>query len=130
MHHKELKIWNLAMDYVVEIYDVVKTFPREEIYGLTSQLKRAAVSVPSNIAEGAARRGRNEYLHFLYLALGSLSEVETQIELAMRLRYIENNSSIVDNNMILRNHLVALIRSLSDQNVPRPKSHQNDYLPI
>ncbi len=70
------------MNLVVVVYDITKLFPSNEIYGLTSQLRRAVVSIPSNIAEGAGRKGHKEFSRFIYIALGSLSEVETQIEIA------------------------------------------------
>jgi four helix bundle protein len=75
------------MDLVEEIYRLTRQFPNEELYGLTSQLRRSAVSVPSNIAEGHCRNGRREYVHHLSIALGSLGEVETQILIARRLGY-------------------------------------------
>ena len=82
--HRDLRVWHDAMELAEAVYALSKTFPREEIYGLTSQLKRAAVSVPSNIAEGYGRGGK-DYERFVGLAYGSLLELETQIELASRL---------------------------------------------
>src|SRR6185503_16150927 len=82
--HRDLRVWHDAMELAEAVYALTKTFPREEIYGLTSQLKRAAVSVPSNIAEGYGRGGK-DYERFVCLAYGSLLELETQIELASRL---------------------------------------------
>ena len=76
------------MDLAVEIYEMTKSFPREEMYGLSSQLRRAAVSVPSNIAEGAADRTRQQFSNFLSNAIGSLNEIDTQLELALRLAYL------------------------------------------
>ncbi|MCP4216111.1 MAG: four helix bundle protein, partial [bacterium] len=76
--HKDLKVWQEAVDFVVDIYNITKTFPKEELYGLVSQLRRAAVSVPSNIAEGAGRNTKKENNYFLYVAMGSLAEIETQ----------------------------------------------------
>jgi four helix bundle protein len=75
--HKDLKVWQESMTLVTQIYKVSEDFPKHEIYGLSSQIRRAAVSIPSNIAEGAGRNGENEFTRFLYIALGSLSEVET-----------------------------------------------------
>jgi len=80
--------WQKAMDLVEEVYKITKGFPREETYGLVSQLRRAAVSVPSNIAEGHSRYGAREFAHCLSIAHGSLSEVETQLEIARRLAYV------------------------------------------
>jgi four helix bundle protein len=80
--HKRLVAWQKNMELVVLIYDLTKRFPREEIYGLTSQLRRAAVSVPSNISEGAAGRSNDQFKNFLGIAVGSLNEVSTQLEIA------------------------------------------------
>ena len=85
----ELIAWQKAMDLVQVVYTATKGFPREEIYGLTSQLRRAAVSVPSNIAEGQGRKSTGEFLHHLSIAYGSLMEVETQLMIAERLGYLE-----------------------------------------
>jgi four helix bundle protein len=87
--YKDLIVWQKAMDLVELVYQATKAFPREELYGLTNQLRRAAVSVPSNIAEGQARNSTAEFRHFLSIARGSLAEVDTQLHIAHRLRYIE-----------------------------------------
>jgi four helix bundle protein len=81
--------WQKAMDLVVETYKVSRDFPKEELYGLTSQMRRAAVSVPANIAEGQGRRLSGEFIHFLGNARGSLLELDTHLEIALRLSYIE-----------------------------------------
>jgi four helix bundle protein len=86
-NHKELRAWQAAMRLVQEIYALTSTFPKEELFGLSSQMRRAAVSVPSNIAEGSARNGTKELIHFLSIASGSLSELDTQLELTKRLGY-------------------------------------------
>ena len=85
----ELIAWQKAVDFVVEVYDVSRDFPKTEIYGLTSQVRRGVVSIPSNIAEGQSRNGFREFVHHLGIAYGSLSEVETQLIIAERLRYID-----------------------------------------
>ena len=87
--YRELIAWQKAVDLVTEIYAITREFPRDEIYGLTSQLRRAAVSVPSNIAEGQGRATKGEFIQFLCHARGSLFELETQIVIAERLGYIE-----------------------------------------
>lgn len=87
-HFRDLDVWNLAMDLVVDIYRATKNFPTEEKYGLTSQIRRAAVSVPSNIAEGQGRRTAGEFLNQLSVARGSLMELRTQIEIALRLDFM------------------------------------------
>lgn len=86
--HKDLEVWQLAMDLVIHVYAVSRMFPRCELYGLISQVQRAAVSIPSNIAEGYGRHSAKELHRLLNNALGSLLEVETQFEIAERLGYI------------------------------------------
>ena len=86
--YKDLIAWRKAMDLVTEVYRATGSFPRDEIYGLTNQLRRAAVSVPSNIAEGQARFSRKEFHHFLSLARGFLVEIETQLMIAQNLEYL------------------------------------------
>lgn len=86
--HRDLLVWQKGMKLVTEVYRVTKTFPKDELYGLTNQLRRAAVSVPSNVAEGYARNSRNELHHFVGQARGSLAELETQIEIAASLGYL------------------------------------------
>ena len=83
--YRELKVWQLAMDVAEEIYRITSSFPKHEIYGLTSQIRRAAVSVLSNIAEGSSRESTKEYLHHVSIAVGSLAELESQLLLAARL---------------------------------------------
>ena len=85
--HKDLEIWKIGIELVEEIYIMTGRFPKEEMYGITSQMRRAAVSIPSNIAEGAARNSKKEFLQYLYIALGSLAELETQIIISKRLGF-------------------------------------------
>ena len=87
--YKELFAWQKAMDVVTEIYRVSKSFPKEEMFGLTSQIRRAAVSIASNIAEGHGRVTGSDRKHFVAMARGSLLEVETQVEIAVNLGYVE-----------------------------------------
>ena len=88
---KELKVWQKAMKLVKMIYIQTKTFPKEEQYGLTNQIRRCAVSIPSNIAEGAGRKGDKEFNHFLHISLGSCFEFETQLIISKELDYINQN---------------------------------------
>lgn len=88
--HKDLIVWQKAMELVVAVYNLTNKFPKEEIYGLTSQLKRSAVSIPSNIAEGKKRGTRKDYRQFLLVAYGSGAELETQIEIAKILPFGKN----------------------------------------
>ncbi|WP_111308739.1 four helix bundle protein [Confluentibacter sediminis] len=111
--HKDLKVWQESMDFVVLIYVITEDFPSKEAYGLTSQLRKASVSIPSNIAEGAGRKGGKEYSRFLYIALGSLSEVETQIEISYRLGYIKEVEEVNTRIYFIRNMLSNLIKSLN-----------------
>jgi len=90
--HRELIVWQKAMDLVEGIYEVTGGFPKAEIYGLTSQMRRAAVSIPSNIAEGNGRRTAGDYVHYLAIANGSLKELETQIEIANRLHFCNDQT--------------------------------------
>ena len=83
--HHELLAWKLAVELVIDLYDLTSSFPPSETYGLTAQIRRAAVSVPSNIAEGAARTTKREFAQFLSIARGSLSEIDTQVEIARKL---------------------------------------------
>jgi len=87
--HKKLNAWSDAVDLAQQIYRVTERFPSNEQFGLTSQIRRAAVSIPSNIAEGAARQTKKEFLNFLHIAKGSLSELDTQLEIARRLEYLD-----------------------------------------
>ena len=92
--HKDLDVWKRSMDFVTVLYEITATFPREEIYGLTSQLRRAAVSIPSNIAEGAVRKSNKEFIQFLYIALGSTVEIETQLIISNNLKFIDDESFV------------------------------------
>lgn len=102
------------MDLVLEVYRVTTTFPSSELYGLVSQMRRAAVSIPSNIAEGAARRTQGEYKQFAHIALGSLSELETQLILTERLGYGSHDqvNSLLNHLDDIRRLLCGLIRHL------------------
>lgn len=88
-NYRDLDMWQKGMELCEKIYEISRSFPKHEVYGLASQLQRCAVSVPSNIAEGFTRRSRPEFKRFLSIAQGSLAELETQIDLATRLGYLE-----------------------------------------
>jgi four helix bundle protein len=92
-NYRDLVVWQKAMDLVEMIYTATKLFPKEELYGLTSQIRRAAVSIPSNIAEGQGRKSSGDFARFLAIAYGSLREVETQILIAERLGYMDKQAS-------------------------------------
>lgn len=95
--YKDLDVWKGSIVLVKKIYMITKDFPKEEIYGLTNQMRRCAVSIPSNIAEGKTRQHVNEYIQFLYIALGSCAELESQIIIAKELKYLKE-SEIEDLN--------------------------------
>ena len=112
---KKLTTWQKAYDLSLEVYRVAKLFPKEEIYGLISQLQRASVSIPANIAEGYERNHRKEYLQFLYVAKGSLGEVETYLSLAKDLGYLseKNYLAVEDKRVEVAKLLKGLLKSLS-----------------
>jgi four helix bundle protein len=86
--HRVLEVWNRSLKYVKRIYQITREFPKEELYGLVSQMRRSAISIPSNIAEGSTRQSTKEYIRFLYIALGSSSELEVQLILSRDLEYV------------------------------------------
>jgi four helix bundle protein len=92
-NYRDLETWKRAMDLVEEVYEATRKFPKDELYSLTNQVRRATVSVPSNIAEGQGRESDREFLHHLAIAYGSLCEVETQVIIAERLKYLESNET-------------------------------------
>ena len=113
-NYKELKVWQRAYQLCLEVYKITKRFPTEERYSLTSQIRRAAVSVPSNIAEGYGRKTTPEYIRFLYIAYSSNCEMETQILLSGDLDYIETDKLKILQEGIgeVERMLKALIKSL------------------
>lgn len=134
--HERLDVWRDAMLLVETVYRHTSTFPDSERFGLTAQIRRAAVSIPSNIAEGAARRSTADYLRFLSIARGSLSELDTQIQLASRLSFAGMDRVLLDLLDRTFARLNALIRSLDDKPhgvredaatyespIPNPESH-------
>jgi four helix bundle protein len=114
--YRDLIAWQKGIELVAAIYHVTKTFPKEELYGLTSQLRRAAVSIPSNVAEGQGRKSKAEFRHFLHNAAGSLMEVETQLTIATMLAYLERTkeAELLERTNELGRILNGLILSLAD----------------
>jgi four helix bundle protein len=112
--YRELTVWSKSMNLVEAIYKQTRLFPREEIYGLTSQLRRAAVAIPSNIAEGQSRNTSGEFVQFLGISRGSLAELETQLELAARLGYLPADflDGLLQQCTEIGKMINALIRSL------------------
>lgn len=114
MHnYKELKVWQKAMDLVENIYVATATFPETEKYGLTNQIRRSAVSVPSNIAEGAGRNGNREFNQFIGIAAGSICELETQLLISKRLKYVNENNvlELIENINEIQKMLSSLSKS-------------------
>ena len=124
-HYQQLIAWQKAIALVTEIYSVTKSFPRDEIYGLTAQVRRAAVSVASNIAEGQGRATRGEFVQFLGHARGSLCEVETQVVIATNLHYIASGKTDALSDLIseLGRILNGLIASLQKKTMPVSSDH-------
>src|SRR5690625_384965 len=116
--YKDLIVWQKAMDLVVMVYQETRKFPKEEMYGLVSQLQRAVVSVPSNIAEGQARQHKKEFIQFLAIARGSLAEVETQLILANRLNYLskEKLNSLMEVQIEVNKMTTTLMKKLKTLN--------------
>ncbi len=111
-HYKNLLVWQKAIALVTQVYVVTRLFPREELYGLTSQIRRAAVSVPSNIAEGQARFTPGEFRQFLGIARGSLAELETQLIIAEKLGYLTESGPIFEQLVEIGRMLSGLLASL------------------
>ena len=112
--YRDLQVWQKSMALVTEVYKITKGFPKDETYGLTSQMRRCAVSIPSNMAEGYGRNSTNEYIHFLRISMGSLYELQTQIEISMNLRYLNNDefNSLYETSREIERMLSSLIRKL------------------
>jgi four helix bundle protein len=121
--HKDLKVWSAAMELALAVYRATGSFPKTETFGLTSQMRRAAASVPANIAEGFARQHKPEFLQFLYIAKGSLSELGTYIELSQSLDYLDDRSSalLASSTETVGKMLYGLICSLKMKMTPGAK---------
>ena len=109
--HEDLIVYQRSLDLVVVIYQLTKNFPSSEMFGLSSQMKRAAISVPSNIAEGAGRQTQKEFIHFLYVANGSITELETQLLIAEKLNFVTDITTIRINVIQIKKMLASLIKS-------------------
>jgi len=115
--HKKLKVWQLAMDIVSDVYRLTESFPSEEKFGLISQMRRCAVSLPSNISEGAARNTHKEFVNYLHIAQGSLAELDTQLEIALRLKLTNQESwTIMDAKLLEEDKMLSgLIHAVKDK---------------
>ena len=122
--HKDLRVWQQSIDLVSSVYLMTKSFPKDELFGLVSQMRRAAVSVPSNIAEGFARGTDKEKIHFLRISSGSMSELETQLVLSKELEYIseEEYQKVSEYLTVVWKQLNSLISSISTRMVPYEES--------
>jgi four helix bundle protein len=108
--YRDLEVWQVAMDLANKVYDATEKFPKSEMYGLASQIRRSAVSIPSNIAEGSARNGTKELLNFINIARGSLAELETQLIISKQRSYIENSE--LDKIFLLTNSVGKMLTKL------------------
>jgi len=115
--HKDLDVWKRSVELVTTVYQVTSEFPKEEIFGLTNQIRRASVSIPSNIGEGAARNSDKEFIRFLYISLGSNQELDTQILIARNLYYLsaDKYSFIANEVEIIGKQLSTLIKYLKSK---------------
>lgn len=115
-NYKDLNIWKRSIELVKNIYEISNSFPKEELYVLTSQLRRTAISIPSNIAEGFSRFHNKEYRQFLYIALGSCAELETQIIIANYLKYLDDDrfNDIINESEVICKMISNLIKKIND----------------
>jgi four helix bundle protein len=129
--HKDLTTYQKTYGLCLEIYKLTREFPKEELYGLVSQMRRSAVSIPSNIAEGYSRKSRKEYVQFLRIALGSCAELETQVSLAIDLNYISNNKGEEISGELAKagQLLTKLISSLENSKSCHPEPETRDPEP-
>ncbi len=110
--YEQLNVWQESMNLVTEVYTIVKKLPKEELFSLSDQLRRSAVSIPSNIAEGSSRNSKKEFIQFLYIALGSLCELETQLKICINIGYLQNLENIFIQTEKIKKMINALISSL------------------
>jgi len=113
--YKDLQVWQRGRVLVKRIYTLTSSFPRDELYALTNQMRRAAISIPSNIAEGHLRNSTKDYIYFISIAIGSIAELETQVILAEDLEYTSGNSNLLEDTNVLRKMLSSLRKKLRDK---------------
>ncbi len=117
--HKNLDVWQKSIILVQKIYELTKSFPNTENYGLTAQMRKAAISVPANVSEGAARQTKKEFIQFLHMAQGSLSELDTHLGISCRLGYLRENN-LKETSLLMNDidkMLTGLIKSLKKMTV-------------
>jgi|TARA_B110000908_G_C10231243_1_gene440720 four helix bundle protein len=112
LSYRDLNVWQNAMNLVEDVYKITANFPKEEKYGLISQIRRCSVSIPSNISEGFMRKSTKEYIQFIYISLGSLGELDTQMEIAVRLKFMESQKEFNEKLLLIRKQLYGLVKSL------------------
>ena len=116
---RNYNVWSDGVDFSVDIYKITENFPKTETYALCDQMQRAAVSIPSNIAEGCSRKSVNEFAHFLEFSLGSSYEVETQLEIAVRLGYVKNDvfEKAIEKVQSIEKRITGLIQTIRPNNI-------------
>lgn len=115
MDHKNLEAWKEATKFITEIYKITQNFPQHELYGLTNQIRRSAVSIPANISEGCARQSDKETIQFLYISIGSIAELETELLIAQNLGYTSNIDEIMEKLIKIRSLILGLIKYLKNK---------------
>ncbi|MBN2588405.1 MAG: four helix bundle protein [Sedimentisphaerales bacterium] len=115
--YRDLIVWQKSMSLVTEIYKITKSFPKDEIYSLISQMRRCAISIPSNIAEGYGRNSTNDYIRFLNITMGSLYELQTQLEISLNLRYLkeETFNRFFELSREIERMLGSMIKKITDK---------------
>jgi four helix bundle protein len=114
--YRDLIVWQKSMQLVKEVYIETKNFPKEEMYGLVSQIRRCAISIPSNIAEGRGRNSDKEFIRFLQISLGSVYELQTQLELSLQLNYTNNIDDLLDLSIEIEKMINTLITKKGGRN--------------
>ncbi len=114
---RELIVWQKSIELVENIYQITNSYPKEELFSLTSQIRRSAISIPSNVAEGFGRKSTLDYIHFLHIARGSLYELQTQLEISNRIKYLSENElhSMIEHCKEVEKLLNGLIKSLANK---------------
>jgi four helix bundle protein len=112
LSYRDLNVWQNAMNLVEDVYKITANFLKEEKYGLISQIRRCSVSIPSNISEGFMRKSTKEYIQFKYISLGSLGELDTHMEIALRLKFMETQKDFNEKLLLIRKQLYRLVKSL------------------
>ena len=123
--YEDLHVWQMAIDLAVDVYEITRTFPSDEKYGLTSQIRRAAYSISSNIAEGCSRDGMNEFQHFLSIAQGSLGELKTQLIISQRIKILDEKQF---ENLIIQINITARMLNALRNSLRKPTSASNQKL--